>query len=350
MVDLVGTLVSCPTFDGAEVQRLLRETEAEIVEATDNDRFLVSRAFRRTLFAGHPYGRRTSGSMASLRRISVDDVRRFYERHYCQRNATVAVSGDITADEAQSIAHRLLASLPPGEAIPDVVPAPLCPTGRHLVFVEKPERTQTEVVIGTLGTHAHDPDHTALLVANTAFGGTFTSRLMQEIRVKRGWSYGASSRVAFDRQRDAFTMWTAPAATDASACVALELELLHTFREEGPTEAELEFVQRFITRSHAFDIDTARKRVHQKIEADLYDLPAGYHDSYLERVASVDLRAAHASVRHRISEDDLVIAVVGTHAEIGKDLERAIPKLSGVTVVPFNLEATGTPEDDAAIR
>jgi zinc protease len=338
MVDLVATLLARPTFDERELARLLREAEAEIVEARDNDRGLASRAFRRTLFEGHPYGRRVSGSIASLRSLGEGDVRASYAKHFSKENAIVAISGDVTEEEGKALADRLLAGLPAGERVPDPVPPPTPKRGRNLVFVDKPERTQTQMVIGGLGTDARDPDHFALFVANTAFGGTFTSRLMQEVRAKRGWSYGASSRVTFDRQREAFTMWTAPAATDAPACLALQLELLHQLREEGPTEEELAFVKRYLVRSHAFDIDTAKKRVHQKLEAELYDLPPGYHERFVEQVEAVDRAAAHAAVRARLSEDDLVIGVVGTHAEIGAAIAKAIPNLAGVTVAPFDLE------------
>jgi zinc protease len=338
MVDLVATILSRPTFDERELGRLLREAEAEIVEARDNDRGLAIRGFRRTLFAGHPYSRRVSGHIATLRTLGEGDVRAFYARHFSRANAIVIVSGDVTRDEGAALAERLLAGLPEGERIPDPVLPPARKPGRHLVFVDKPERTQMQMVVGGLGTDAHDPDHFPLFVANTAFGGTFTSRLMQEVRVKRGWSYGATSRVGFDRQRDAFTMWTAPAATDAAACLALELELLHALREDGVTDAELTFVKRYLVRSHAFDVDTARKRVHHKLEADLYGLPPGYHERYVEQVLAVDRAAADAAVRERLSEDDLVIGVVGTHAEIGAAIAAAIPRLASVTVVPFDLE------------
>jgi zinc protease len=331
-------LLAHPTFDAEELARLLREAEAEIIEARDDDRTLASRAFRRTLFAGHPYGRRIAGHIPMLRALGRDDVRSYYARHFCRANAIVIVSGDVTEAEGQALAGRLLDGLPEGERVPDVVPDPRAKSGRHLVFVDKPDRTQTQMVIGGLGTDAHDQDHVPLFVANTAFGGTFTSRLMQEVRAKRGWSYGASSRIAFDRRRDAFSMWTAPAATDAPACLALELELLHAFRDGGITEEELSFVKRYLVRSHAFDVDTARKRVHQKLEADLYDLPPGYHAKYLEHVEAVDLAGANAAVRARLSEDNLVIGVVGTHAEIGDTIAKAIPRLASVTVAPFDLE------------
>jgi zinc protease len=337
-VDLIATLLARPTFDNDELSRLLRESEAELIEARDSDRALASRAFRRTLFEGHPYGRRVSGAIPTLRVISRADVAGFYARHYSRENAVVAISGDIDEAEGRELAERLLANLPAGDRIPDPVAPPSRKPGRHLVFVDKPERTQTQMVIGGLGTDARDADHIPLIVANTAFGGTFTSRLMQEVRAKRGWSYGASSRVGFDRQRDAFTMWTAPAATDAPACLALELELLHALRDEGITAAELDFVKRYLVRSHAFEIDTARKRVHQRLEAELFDLPEGYHERFLSRIEAVDLAGANAAVKDRLSEDDLVIGVVGTHAVIGAAIEKAIPGLSQVTVAPFDLE------------
>lgn len=337
-VDLVGTLLAKPAFDEAELARLMREAEAELIEAQDSDASLASRAFRRTLFRGHAYGRRAAGRIQALRTITRADVRAFYERHYTRKNAVVAVSGAVTEAEAEAIAERLLGGLPEGELVADPVLAPERRPGRHLVFVDKPARTQTQMLVGGLGTDPRDADHFALLVANTAFGGTFTSRLMQEVRAKRGWSYGASSRVGFDRQRDAFTMSTAPAATDAAACLALELELLHALREGGVTAGELEFVKRYLVRSHAFEIDTAKKRVHHKLEAALLDLPAGYHERYLEQIEAVPLGAAALAVRARLSEDDLVVSVVGTYAELGDAIAAAIPRLASVEVLPFDFD------------
>ncbi len=335
---LGATVLARPTFDSKELERLLREAEAELVEARDSDRALCGRAFRRTLFAGHPYGRRAAGTIQTLRSISREDVAAFYARHYTRRNAVVAVSGDVEPDEARALAERLLSGLPEGEPVADPVPPPVTRPGRRLVFVDKPERTQTQMIVGGLGTDARDADHIPLLVANTVFGGTFSSRLMQEIRAKRGWSYGAYSRVGFDRQRDAFTMWAAPAASDAAACLALELDLLRALLRDGVTAAELEFVKRYIVRSHAFEIDTARKRAHQRLEEVLFDMPAGYHDRYLERVQAVTLEDANAALRARLTEDDLVVSVVGTHSEIGEALAKAVAGLSEVEVIPFDFE------------
>lgn len=338
LADLVGLMLAKPTIDEEELARLLRESRAELIESRDSDRLLASRAFRRALFADHPYGRRAAGTLDTLDKIDREDVVAFYKRHYTRRNAMIAVSGDVSQAEGDALAERLLAGLPEGEIVPDPAGPPASPKGKRLIIVDKPDRTQCQMIVGGLGTHPRDEDHIPLLVANTVFGGTFTSRLMQEIRVKRGWSYGASSRAGFDKQRDAFAMSAAPAATDAAGCLALMMELLAAWRKDGITEAELDFVKKFIVRSHAFEIDTARKRVHQKLERELYALPDDYHATFLDKVQKVDLASANEAVRHRVSEDDVVMGVVGTHAEVGEALSKAVPDLTKIEVVPYDIE------------
>jgi zinc protease len=337
-VELAASVLAEPAFDQEELARLLREAEAELIEARDNDRGLAGRAFRRTLFRGHPYGRRVAGSIESLRGITRDDVVAFYKRHYTRENALVAVSGDVTHTEAARLVERVLDGLPAGEPIGDEVPPPERLPGRHLILVDKGERTQTQMIVGSLGTHAQDSDHVPLMVANTAFGGTFTARLMQEIRAKRGWSYGAYSRVGFDRQREAFTISTAPAATDAAACLALELEMLGAFLRDGVTAEELDAVKSYLVRSHAFEIDTAKKRVHQKLEVALFDLPEGYHELYVERVRAVTVGAANAAVRERLTDKDLVVSVVASREELAGPLGEALAPLVSTTVLATDFE------------
>jgi zinc protease len=338
IADLVATMLAKPTFAEDEIARLLREARAELIESRDSDRLLAGRAFRRTLFEGHPYGRRAAGTLDTLDRIGKADVVDFYKRHYTRANAIVAISGDLSQEEGEKLAERLLAGMPEGSAVADPAPPPTSPRGRRLVIVDKPDRTQCQMIAGGLGTHPRDPDHVPLLVANTVFGGTFTSRLMQEVRVKRGWSYGASSRAGFDRQRDAFAMSAAPSAQDAPACLTLMLDLLAAWRKDGITEGEIEFARKYLVRSHAFEIDTARKRVHQKLERALYDLPEDYHATFLDKVRATTLDDANRAVRERISEDDVIIGVVATHAEVGDALSRAVPRLLQASVVPFDIE------------
>jgi zinc protease len=206
------------------------------------------------------------------------------------------------------------------------------------VFVDKPERTQTQILIGCLGTHPHDPDHVALHVGNTILGGAFTARLMREVRSKRGWSYGAYSNLPYDRHRRGFSLWTFPKASDAAACIALELELLQKWWSEGITPRELAWAKRFLVRSHAFAIDTASKRVAQVLDEEIYGLPARYHADYVAHVQGVSLDQVNAAIRERITPNDLLVTVVGTAAEIQPSIRDAIPSLTTSETVAFDAE------------
>lgn len=338
LFDLVAGLLARPAFEPAELAKLVRESQAELVEARDNDRGLASRALRRTLFRGHPYARRVAGSLASLGALERADVVGWHAAELTRGNAWVTVYGDVDDARGRDLAERLVAGLPTGAPTVDAVPEPAREAGRELVFVDKPERTQVQLSIGTLGTRGDDDDHHALIVANTAFGGTFTARLMNEIRSKRGWSYGASSRLSLDRRREAWSMWTSPGEADAPACLALQLDMLERLVQDGLTADEVEFAKSYLARSHVFEIDTAEKRAHRELDAAVLALPGGYHAGYLARVAEVDVTRANAALRARLSADDLVVAVVGTRASSLDAITAAIPRLARATVVPHDLE------------
>ena len=335
---LLGDVLARPGLSEEELGRLQRETHAELVEALDDDRGLARRWFRKFMFEGHPYGRPVSGVSSSISRITKGEVAACAQRLVTREGLVIAFSGDITADEAERHAEKLFSELPSGSPPVDATVDPTPRSGRRLVIVDKPERTQTQILIGGTGTHASDPDHTALLVGNTIFGGTFTARMTQEVRSKRGWSYGAYSSLPIDRRRQAFSMWTFPKAEDAAPCLALELDMLHALREKGVTKKELSWAKRYLTRSHAFAIDTPSKRVGLALDARLYDLPENYYEQYLARVAAANLDDVNRALLDRLPEKDLLVVVVGTASQIRAPLEAAIPDLSEVEVVKFDVE------------
>jgi zinc protease len=335
-VDLLVDVLARPGLAAAELERLQRETLAELKDSLDDDRGLARRFFRRRFFGSHPYGRSVSGTPTSVPGISPSDVQSVFQRSFVRENLVFAFSGDLDAAGASQIAQRISDALPSGPTPVDATPEPTAVPGRRLVIVDKPERTQTQILIGCLGSNARDEDHVPLLVANTIFGGTFTARMTQEVRSKRGWSYGAYSNVPIDRQRQTFSMWTFPKADDAGPCLRLELDMLRELREKGVTKQELSWAKRYLVRSHCFAIDTAAKRVGLALDQALYDLPEDYYSRYLERVQAVTLEQANASVQNRLSVDDILVTVVGTSSLIGDAVRDAVVDLASTEVVPFD--------------
>ncbi len=337
-VELLARLLTTPVFPQAELEKLKRETAAEIVEARDSDRVVAQKAMQRTLFEGHPYGRNPGGRIETVKAVGRDDVVAFCKRHLVQGNVVVGIAGDVTAEQAAELGRKLVAGLPRGEAVKDDVPEPVMRPGRRLLVVDKPERTQTQILVGTMGTSPKDEDHVALVVANAVFGGTFTSRLMREVRSKRGWSYGASARTVIDRRRQAWIMWTFPAAEDAAPCLKLTLDLMDAWVREGVTPREVTFIERYLVRSHAFDVDTAPKRLHQALDVELLGLPPDYYTGWTDHVRAVTPETASAAVKNRIHTQDVLAVVVGTAAQVLEPLRGAVSDLVETSVVPFDAE------------
>jgi len=335
-VDLLADVLARPDLTGDEFERLRRESASELLEALDDDRTVAQRWFRSRLFPTDPYGCPVSGTPRSLARLSHESAIRFHRVQVGAENVVVALAGDIDEDQARRAAEALVAGLPRGRRFIDDLPDPRPRRGRHLVLVDKPDRTQTQIFLGCLGTRADDPDHTALLVANSVFGGTFGARLARAIRVERGWSYGAYSTLTVDRRRHAFSVWTFPRAEDAAACVRLQLEMLQRWRDDGITQDELERAQRYLVRSHVFAIDTPAKRVGLALDEELHGLLPGYYDQYRERVRGVSREEANAAIRRRIDLDGLLVVVLGTASVVGGPVRDAIGDLRSFETVAFD--------------
>lgn len=332
--ELICQLVQAPAFRARDLSRAKRETVAELVGVVDDDRSLAARHFRAFTLGKHLYGRSVVGSTQSVRAIGRSHVLSHYEKHFVRDNVIVSMAGAVQPERVQQLVGRYL-SLPKGKVPKLEAPETVMARGRRLLIVDKPERTQTQIIVGTLGTHVLDPDHTALQVANVIFGGLFTARLTHEIRSVRGLSYGASSSLGHDRQRELWSMWTFPAAKDAKKCLELQLALYDDWVQNGVKPSELKRAKDFLVKSHAFEIDTAQKRLDQRIEAELFGLPADYFDGFVRRVQGVSRADANASLQKRLSRRDLAITVVATASQLREELE-GIARFDEVKVVPFD--------------
>lgn len=334
LVSLVADLVWNPALRSRDFGKLKRQAEASLLARLDDDQALGAIHFRERLFSGHPYGRPAGGSTASLSRVRLADVHRFYDRYYNRGAYVVGFAGDISSTEARALAGRYFpgrSGKPNGK---HAVPATRMRRGRHVLVVDKPERTQTQLYIGTLGARTHDRDLFPLIVSNTAFGGTFTGPLMQQVRAERGWSYGAYSRLAHSSQREAWYMWSAPSAEYSADCAALQLDLLDRWVGEGLDRGAIKFAQHYLVNSHCFDTDTPSKRLESRLDVDLLGVPRRYVDRYDELVSGVTRKQANATTRARISSRDLIIVVVATAKNVAPAFEQ-LPGVASIDVVPF---------------
>lgn len=326
---LLKEMLMEPAFRAADVALAKREAQADLVSLRDSDRGLVARAFRQRLFGSHAYGRSVLGTRTTLRRITRKALVEHWHQSLGMRNAVLGVSGDLSRTEALKLCDDTFQGLPKGKTLSTRLPAPKPPKGREVFIVHRKGRPQSHLVMGSLGSRIGDPDHDAFSVANVAFGGTMASPLWQEVREQRGWSYGVSSRLGADRQRDAWRMHTVPEAENAANCAALQLELFEQFVSTGVTRTEHQLAKQNLIHSHCFDWDTPQKRIEHQVDAEALPFPVELLTRSKQRIRSVTRAASNKAVNKRLSADSLCIVVLGDK----KRLEPQFSALPGVTQV-----------------
>ncbi len=334
-LQLLGALLLRPAFRPADVRQVRREMSADLSALCDDDRALCARNFRSYAFGRHPYARPRSGTPASLANIGRRDVVDCHRRHLTARNVVIGVWGDFAPRRLERQLEHCFGALSSRKAPAMALPEPTLPPGRRILIVDKPDRTQTQILAGTLGTSPHDADHVAMIVGNTPFGGLFSARLTTEVRAKRGLSYGASSSFTLSRTRDLWTMHTFPAARDARGCLELQLRLYDRWVERGITARELAATKRYLIKGHAFEVDTAAKRLDQLLDVELFDWPKTHHTRFLQRVARVSAGDVQHALQRRLSRRDQVIVMVATAEQLLPEL-RQLPDVASIDVKPFD--------------
>jgi zinc protease len=312
-IDLAGDILAEPTFSDSEHARLLRETPQALDEIRDDDSALATRWFDWLCSPGHAYGRTSLGTETSIARIERGAAMELWRREVVPDNLVIGLAGDVDESTANALADRLISRLRPA-------PRPDSPVlrledvretaGRRMILVDKPDRTQAQIRIGHQTLRYGDPDTAALAIAEAVLGGMFSSRLMQEIRVNRGWSYGASCAFRRSRLPHWFEIFMAVAIDVAGSAVELTLDLYADYASRGPTDDEVEFARSYLIGAMPFHVATACQRMQLAVRDAVFDLPSGFTAKLPEAFAELgpaDVRAACA--RHLRPTDAVTVAV-----------------------------------------
>jgi zinc protease len=213
---------------------------------------------------------------------------------------------------------------------------PVAPRGWRIQLVDKPDRQQTQLMFGHPAVRATDPDYLPLSVAIAAFGGHgMTSRLMNEVRTKRGLAYGAYMSLSEHRGTGAAAGWVFSATDKTVATLKLVLKLYIALMEKGLTADEVAFFKRFLIGSYASEMDIPEHRLDARVSAEIAGLPADFVDTYVERLAAVTADQVNAAIKRHVHAHDLAITMVATGSVMKPLLVGAKIQESAIDVVPF---------------
>jgi zinc protease len=338
-LNLLSEIVTQPKFPEREARKLRAQIHSGILEELGHDKTLASRRFNKYLFNGHPYGNPVLGTIKDIEKLSVPQMAAQYDKLFRDKRLLVVGTGDAAPERILAWAETLSRARPGGdEATP--VSAPSEVKGRRLRIIDKPGRTQTQIMGGQLGVLLTDKDFFPLYMANHVFGGgSFQARMMVEIRVKRGWAYGAYSSFRHGRQPRLWMFYTFPTNKDTPGALALTLQMSEEFKKNGITADEFQFAHDSLINGAGFMFNTPKKRVENKLLERTLGLPDGFMKSYGPEMAKLTRADLNTAVGRFLRPENFSILVLGTAKDLKAPLAQAagVP-LEAVEVVPYTQE------------
>ena len=249
----------------------------------------AGKAAAQLLFPNHPYGHAVSGSIGSLKNIQLADLKRIFQQQVKPEGATLAVSGDISMKELVALLQQYLGSWQghPKQRLSDIeAPRPLSQTSKVIMM----DKHQTLVEWIRLGPSRHDKDYTALLVLNHMLGGGgFGSRLMEEVREKRGLTYGVFSWFQPLETSGVYRIRLQTRADQATQAEKVLREVLQGFADGNISQDELEKSKQNLMGGFAQRMDSNRERAGLLAMMGLYQRPLNYLENWTTSVESVTL-------------------------------------------------------------
>jgi zinc protease len=310
-LDVFARVLRAPDFPRTVLEREKVRLIGSLKEADIRPDTIVSRTFYRMAYGEHPYAQRETGEVETVKGLVREDLVQFHRRHYLARHAVVALIGDVTRAEAEAIAEQVTAGLPRSAAEQPELPPVKGLAGGAARNIPH-HAAQAHIVIGAPGISRTDPDYIALFVGNFVLGGGgFVSRIMEEVRQKRGLAYSAASYFYPLQREGPFVISMQTRRDQAAQALEVAQATLADFVKSGPTEDELAAAKRNIVNGFPLRIDSNRK-IHEYLALiGFYRLPLTYLDDFVRNVQSVTAADIRDAFQRRIHPDRMVTVVVG---------------------------------------
>ena len=303
-------ILTKPDFPASAFKRELNRMKISLKASKQSPSSIADEAFYKALYGDHPYAQPSGGTDESLALIKLADVKQHYEKYFVAKNAVISVVGQLTKQEAEKIVNDLVADLPAGqraEPLPEVKPL----TESKTIRINFPSR-QSHVLVGQIGTQRGDADYFALYLANHPFGGSgFASRLVDEVREKRGLVYSVYSYFSPMRKHGPFQLGLQTRNDQVDQALDIVTKELQKYVESGPTEKELEASVKNITGGFPLRVDSNSKLVEYLSMIGFYDLSLDHLNTFVGKIKAIDRDKIKDALKRRVHPDKMVTIIVG---------------------------------------
>ena len=329
VMSLMSEVVTAPSFPESEVERVRNDRLTALLQQKDSPFQTAMRVMTSCLYGDqHPYGHLALGTEDGVKKVSRDELVKFYHGAFSPSNAALVLAGDLTEAEARRLASRAFGDWKgtgekpgvPGEgnAIPEKV-----------VIVDTPGAPQTALVAAQLGVARSDPDYEKLNVMNQVLGGLFSSRVNMNLREQHGYSYGAFSFMRDNRGVGPLIVGSMVRTDVTGPALKEMMKEVDGMKEKPVTDQELKLAKESIARSLPALFETSESTAGTVANLFLFDQAPDYYQSLPERLAGMTAAEVFDATRRHLSPENMRIIAVGDRAKIDGQIKAL--KLGPVT-------------------
>ncbi len=308
-VELLRLAINAPRFDADAMERIRKQLLANLAYSARDPDKVSAKEWNALAYGAHPYGRPAQGTEASINSITSADLQAFRKRTFAKSNLKIVAVGDINAAELGKLMDAVFGGLPEKADLKPVPPAKLIAGTQKMIEMDVPQSVAT---FGSAAMARKDPDFMTGFVLNQLVGGGgFASRLMEEVREKRGLAYSVYSYLLPMRQSSLLTGGVATkneAIDESLKVIRAEFKRIAT---EGPTETELANAKSYLTGSYALRFDSNSKIASQLLGLQEEGFGADYIDKRNGLIEAVTMEDCKRVAKTLFDEKNLIITVVG---------------------------------------
>jgi zinc protease len=313
---LMSDVALRPTFPSEELERIRKERLTVLVQWHDEPRAIASVLFNKTLYGTkHPYGLPSIGDEQSLRSFTTQELKTFHANHFNAGNSSLIVVGDVAVNAVRQKLENAFGEMEAGKEEKVSLPSVEQVQKREIYLVDKPGAAQTEVRIGRIGVPRLTDDYYSISVLNTILGGSFTSRLNQNLREQHGYTYGANSRFDFRPEAGPFLAGAAVQTAATDKALAEFMKELKGILDPIPDE-ELTRAKNYLALRFPGNFETVSQIAGQLSELVVYGLPDDYFNRYVEKILAVTKEDVQRVAKKYIDPEKIAIILVGDRKQI----------------------------------
>ena len=310
-----------PSFPANEFDRIKKNRLTELLQLRDQGPAIANLAFPAILYgSAHPYGAPLVGTEATVTSLTTADLQSYYQANFKPNNATLIVVGDVNPTQIEQKINALFGSWQRGDVAQLTYGEPPKSSATTIYLIDKPGAAQSSFRIGAVGVPRSTKDYFALTVMNTILGGSFTSRLNQNLREARGYTYGAGSRFDMRRAAGPFTASAEIVSAKSDSALLEFMKELNGIRQTVPAD-ELSRAKRYLQLQLPGNFETTQEIASALVPVALYGLPLDYYNNYVESVEAVTQADVTRVAQQYINPGSLAIVIVGDRKTIEEALK-----------------------------